>query len=556
MKLNNILLFLCLVITSVFLTGCGEKEHDADRYSKEKILLVGNGGEPTGLDPAFGSTLRDMHIMYAIYECLLILDPKTLAPCPGVAEDWDVSRDGLTYVFHLRNNARFSNGDPVTAHDFVFTLRRMLSPRLGSPNATFLDDIKNAAKYNEGAIHDFNEVGVKAVDDYTLQFTLGTPNPFFSVVVANWMLAPLHQATLEKFDAVETANNDWFKPENFVGNGPFTLKEWRPNEYVEVEKNSYYWDANMVKLDKIRFFAMSNLEDEAYAFCRGKLHVTSGLSSKHAATCAHRSSPYLRSIELNGLDMYLFNVDVPPLNDVRVRQALSIGINRVNLINDVVNDVFSTDRKIAYNIISSTIPGYRRITSVQEDIKKAQQLLAEAGFPGGRGFPVLELIVPDDKTHFGVALAVEDMWRRYLGIEIKVVKADWRKAWGRANKKDYQIIRIGWINDEMDATSILKNASLSGWNNLHFDKLLEMARNSPDIPTRYRYFAKAEAMIIDEVPIMPLFFFIHNFLVHPDVHGWGANSGTINYYQFIDLIPFEKENIASKCSKIPYHLIL
>lgn len=535
MKLRYVILLLSLVASSFMQIGCDRKETVADQHTREKILLVGNGGEPISLDPAFGFATKEMRIIHAVFESLLILDPETLIPSPGLATEWEVTSDGLTYTFHLRKNARFSNGELVTAHDFVFAMKRILSPNLNAPSVIFLDDVKNAKKYNSRAIQDFSKVGIKALDDYTLQFNLENQNPFFTVLVANGMLVPLHQKTLEKFNASDTTNTDWLLPENFVGNGPFFIKKWYPNNYIEVEKNPYYWGAENVKLNKIRFFSMATPEDEAFAFCRGKLHVTSNLSSKHASSCAHRHCPYLRSVELNAVDMYAFNTNIPPLDDVRVRQALSMSINRDRVINDIINDVFKTDRKIAHNIIPGIVPGYKPTAFVHENIKKAQKLLADAGYPKGKDFPVLELLVPDNTTHFGIALTIQDMWWHNLHISVKVVKVDPSILYEKLNKKDYQIIRLGWMNECMDPLNILKDIPLIGWNDSDYSKLIESGRKSPDIPLRFKYLAEAEAILINKAPVMPLFFFIHNFLVHPDVQGWQANSAMINYYQFIDL---------------------
>jgi oligopeptide transport system substrate-binding protein len=191
MKTASIFSFSCLIVLTCLLSGCTKKETFADQAIQEKLLLIGNGAEPNSLDPAFTTTTRDENIMHAVFESLLILDPENLLPHPGVATHWEVSDNGRTYTFHLRHNARFSNGDPVTAKDFIFSLKRILSPHLDSPNAVVLYDIDNAKEYHEGKITDFKEVGIHALDNYTLQFALKNPNPFFTSIVASWFFCTL-----------------------------------------------------------------------------------------------------------------------------------------------------------------------------------------------------------------------------------------------------------------------------------------------------------------------------------------------------------------------------
>lgn len=548
---SSLFINLLLITLSFLLTGCEKKETIAEQATKEKMLLFTNGAGPTNLDPAFGNSTNDSEVMRAIFEPLVILDPETLSPRPGVATHWEVSADGLTYTFHLRKNARFSNGDPVTAHDFIFTFKRFLSPHLGSPLAWFFYEPKNATEYNQGKITDFNEVGIKAIDDYILQFNLTYPNPFFVHLMSSDFFAPLHQKTLEKFHATDSMNGEWLRPENIVGNGPFILKELRTNDYVEVEKNPYYWDFETIKLNKIRFLAMPDHTGQERAFRAGQLHIMDTLPSNLALLYRKRKDPNLRSRYINGVYAYIFNTRIPPLNDVRVRKALSLAIERPK----IANDIFKDGRKPAYNITSDVIKDFHPISFLHENIKEAQELLAQAGFPNGKDFPELELVFNTDDTHLRVAQAVQAMWKKNLNINITLVNTEWKVLIDKMHTRDFQIMRMSWVNEFMDPLTMLMSLQKdspdlpTGWDNPKYDALMNKAKQTADLPTRLKYLEEAEAILIEELPLMPISFLIDNFLISPDVKGWHANFAGVNYYQFVDLEPSKPANSAD--SKTP-----
>jgi oligopeptide transport system substrate-binding protein len=461
-KKPSLIHFLLLII-SFFFVGCEKKETPVEQATREKTLLLANGAEPTNLDPAFGNGTNDGAIMRAIFEPLVILDPETLDPLPGVATHWDASPDGLTYTFHLRKDARFSNGDPITAHDFVFTIKRFLSPKLGSPIAELYFEPLNAKEYNSGKVTDFNDVGVKALDDYTLQFKLAYPDPFFVQTMSTEPVAPLHQKTLEKFNATESMNGEWLRPENIVTNGPFIIKEWHTNDYIDVEKNPYYWNKDQVKLNKIRFFAMGDRQTQERAFRAGQLHITDTLPSNLASQYRKHKNPNLRTKYLNGLYAFIFNTRIHPLNDARVRKALSMSIDRQKL----AKDVFKDGRKPAYVLTPDVISNYHPTRFVEENVQQAQKLLAEAGFPKGKGFPELELMFHTDDTNLRIAQAIQSMWKKNLNINIKLANTEWKVLIDIMHMHDFQIMRMAWVNLLLDPLTFL----------------LALQKHSTDVPT-------------------------------------------------------------------------
>ncbi|HPO17500.1 MAG TPA: peptide ABC transporter substrate-binding protein, partial [Candidatus Hydrogenedentes bacterium] len=238
------------------------------------MLKVNVGTEVQNLDPHLVSGVPEQRVLNALFEGLADLDPQTLQPIPAVAESWTISEDKLVYTFTLRRNARWSNGDPFTANDFVYSWKRMLSPGLAAEYAYLLYCLKNGKLFNEGKITDFAQVGVKALDDYTLQVTLEHPTPYFLAMQVHEAWFPVHQATIERFGKMDDRDTQWTRAGNFVGNGPFKLAEWWPNEVIRTVRSDSYWNKESVPLDGIEFYPIDNLQTEERSFRAGELHIT------------------------------------------------------------------------------------------------------------------------------------------------------------------------------------------------------------------------------------------------------------------------------------------
>jgi oligopeptide transport system substrate-binding protein len=265
---------LLFAFSSLLLTACGSGETNVERGNREKILFFGNGTEPQELDPHIVTGVPEHNIINALMEGLVAKDPQTLQPTPGVAESWEISADGKTYTFHLRHNARWSNGDALTAEDFVWSWWRALQPALGNQYAYMLFAVENAEAYANGKIKDFNKVGIKALDNFTLEVTLNNPTPYFLQLLDHYSTYPVHRATIEKFGAVDARGSQWTRAGNFVGNGPFVLDTWQLNKVIKVRKNPQYWDAANVQLNGIDFRPIENVSTEERMFRAGQLHIT------------------------------------------------------------------------------------------------------------------------------------------------------------------------------------------------------------------------------------------------------------------------------------------
>jgi oligopeptide transport system substrate-binding protein len=518
--------------------GCGRRETRVERATRAGILLLGNNADPSSLDPQIIITLSDSRIAAALFEGLTIPDPVTLAPRPGVAESWDYDAKTLTWTFHLRANARWSNGDPVTARDFVFSYRRILTPALGSDYANMLYPIKNAEAFNEGNITDFSKVGVHALDDRTLQIQLEHPTSYFLALTFHPTYLPVHPATILKFGAMNRRDTGWAKLGALVGNGPFVLTKYVLGDVIEVMKNPRYWNAAHVRLNGIRFYPTSDIDAEEREFRNGLLHVTYTIPLTKIAIYRAEQSPYLRIMPVYAHYFYTINTRKPPLSDPRVRLALNLAIDRKAIVEDVVRGgqipAYSLTPPSAY---------YTSRTQLKEDIPAAQRLLAEAGYPGGKGFPPLELLYNTSEAHRAVAEAIQQMWRVNLGISIHLADVSAPTWIDRRGEGNFQIIRAGWYADYLDPSTFLElytsddQIEHSGWSNPKYDELIAAAASETDPAKRREDFQQAEAILLRAAPVITLYYYTTTILVRPEVRGYENNLLDVHPYTDMYLDP-------------------
>lgn len=520
-----------------FAAGCARRTTPAEDGTRTKTLLLGNGAEPQDLDPHTCTLYTDMNVLVALFEGLTCIDEKTSQAVPGTAERWDVSPDGLVYTFHLRADARWSDGDPVTADDFVYSFHRILSPGLASEYAYMLYFIKGAEAFNRGKLPDFAQVGARALDARTLQVTLEHPCPFLPAVVAHQSWFPVHRATVEKFGRMDQRGTRWTRPGNFVGNGPFMLKEWTPNARVVAVKNPLYWDAAHNHLSSVVFFPTDDIATDESNFRAGQVHSTYDLLPDRIEHYRREAPQFLRIDPFSETFFLHFNITKPPLNDRRVRQALARAIDREAIARDVLHG----SRWPANALTPPDTAGYTPAARIPTDFDAARKLLAEAGYPGGKNFPVLEVQAKNDSIWRSVAEAIQEMWKRELGIHIQIASLE-QKAW-MANQTalSYQISCFRWVGDYDDPSTFLymfksdSGNNLTGWASPDYDRLNDEADRALDPARRNELLQKAEALLLDEAPIAPVYYGARTYLIQPGVKGWVPALLGIHRYQFIDL---------------------
>ncbi len=509
----------------LFTAACKKRETQADVAAREQILLLGNGTEPKDIDPQVVTGLAESNVGRALFEGLVNFDAKTFRPVPGVAERWEISPDGTVYTFFLRENALWSNGVPLTAEDFVKSYRRMLSPKLMTEYADMLFPIVNAKAYRNGNIKDFGEVGVKALDEHTLQITLENPTSRLLNMLVHPSWFPVYLPGIEAVGDPESMGNDWTLHMPLVSNGAFRLKAWRFWEVIEVEKNPYYWDAGKVRLNGIKFFPMENVYTEERAFRTGQLHLTETLPPPKAQVYIKEQSPFLRSETYLGNYYYLINTTKKPLDDKRVRQALSMAVER----RQITEGIMRGGQAPAYSFVPPDTAGYTSEAQLPEGIVRAQELLAEAGFPNGKDFPVITILYNTSDAHRSIAEAVQQMWQKNLNIKVELLNQDWKVYLDARNNKTYDICRAGWIGDYNDPETFLtifrsdNGNNHSGWNNPLYDDLLDESQTIIAPAERYKYLQQAEALLMDGSPLIPIYYYRSLYLQHPAVRGWYPN---------------------------------
>ena len=453
---------LVLLLASAMICGCGRRETRVEHGNREQILHLNNGTEPQNLDPHVVTGVPEHHVIMSLLEGLTSEDPHGITPQPGMAERWDVSPDQTVYTFHLRRTARWSNGDPVTAPDFVRSYRRALAPSLASEYAYMLYVMKGAEEFNTGKLTDFNQVGVKALDDFTLQIALNAPTPYFLSLLLHYSWFPLHIPTIERCGPLYERGNRWTKPDSFVGNGPFALEQWKVNHVIVVRKSPTYWNADNVKLSKICFYSIESSDTDERAFRSGQLHKTYVLPETKIDTYRQKYRNALRIDPFLGTYFYVVNTTNRPLNDKRVRRALAMSIDREAIVKNVTRG----EQLPAYHFTPPGTAGYTARARLPFDIEGARKLLAEAGYPGGNGLPPIEILFNTLETHRAVAEAVQEMWKRNLGIDARLLNQEWKVYLDSMKKTgNFQLSRFGWIGDYPDPNSFLDHWVTGGGNN-------------------------------------------------------------------------------------------
>lgn len=528
--------FLLLVAAGFALAACGPRETAVQRGNRDQVLHRGIGADLADLDPHLATQAGDYNVLSALLEGLVSEDPVDLHPVPGVAERWEVSSDGLTYTFHLRADARWSDGEPVTAQDFIASFRRMLTPSLAADYAPMLYVIQGAEAFHHGQT-DFSSVGLAAPDARTLRITLDHAVPYFLSLLNHTAWFPVPLRVIAKYGSTTERGNAWARPGRFVGNGPFTLAAWHAGQEIVVAKSPTYWDAAHVRLNAIHFHAYDSIDAEERAFRAGQLHLTEALPPSKIAAYRRDDPALLRIDPLVGTYFYRLNVRRPFLNEPRIRRALSLAVDRAALVEKILGG----GQLPARAFTPPDIAGYSSRSQVATDFDAARRLLADAGYPGGNGIPPLELLFNSSETHRLIAEAVQATWRRELGIDVRLVNQDLNSTLDARRTGNFQILRSVWTADYLDPNSFLaiwtgrSGNNYTGWADPAYDSLLFAADRTADRTARFALLQKAEGILLDAAPLIPIYHYTHVFVIRPSVHGWHPTRLDHHPYKYVYL---------------------
>ncbi|MDP0490510.1 MAG: peptide ABC transporter substrate-binding protein [Verrucomicrobiota bacterium JB023] len=658
-----------------FLVSC-KPESDVAIANREGILIMGNSNEPKGLDPHLVSGVLESNIIRALFEGLFIDSPdEDNVALPAAAESYEVNEDFTVWTFKLQPYGRWSDGVPVTSHDFVFSYRRLLSPDPNWPAkyAEMLYFIKNAQAFHqnqrgfilcgqdvnfpapwedlqevnfrgndslapspyegkrlselkdeerapfldyvqagssvdfdkllagdfsamtsaEKAIHlnykgldkataeelayiqqtpesftwpanvpmeaktevlrrllehrregspslwDAANVGVTAVDDFTLRVELRGPVPYLPEVTKHYTWYPVPRHIILKHGDINTAfSSRWTQPGNLVSNGPFKLKEWRTNHYIEVEKNEHYWDKENVALNGIRYLPISNYYTESRMFSDGQLHVTYTIPSELIPWAKEKYPQRVRQEPYVGVRFLRTNITREPFDNPKVRLAFATAIDR----KAICEKILQGGQKPAKGIVPP-FGDYESPGKVTFDPEKARQLLKESGYKSTSAFPDISILTTDSDSGRREAEALQAMWDEHLGIKARIVQREWTTYLQRQYDKDYDIAVNGWIGDYLDPTTFLEmwtagnGNNNTGWASEEYEDLLKQAENTADPAKRLEILAQAETIVLDDSPVLPIYWYTTNYLLREEVKNWNPLLLNNHPFKFVELKP-------------------
>jgi len=491
--------------------------------SAETVFRRGHQAEPESLDPQKVDSAEESNILLDMFEGLTRIDGAGKI-VPGVASSWDVVPDGLSWTFHLRPQAKWSDGTPVVAGDFVYGFRRAVDPATAAPYVSILYEIAGARAISDGKEKDLTKLGVTATDDHTLKIALTEPTAFLPGVMTLAIAYPMPKA------AIEAGGGQWTRPGKIVTNGAYMLDSWEPQQEIRLTRNPNYWDAASVKIDVARWEVIESDETAFKRFRAGELDFSRMPQTQYA--WARKNMPDELHADVNMWTAYIIlNTGKPPLNDVRVRQALAMTLDRETLADKV--DVHG--EVPAYGMIPPGMPGYNQqppdwaSLGKPERLAKAKALYAEAGF--GPDKPLqLEMIYPTTENARRTTSAMASMWKQALGAQITVSNEENQVALAQTRHHDFQMSLYGWIADYPDPWTFLSilqsdagDLNTSDYKNPEFDKLLSQAKNTVDPPARLKLLEAAERLVSRDMPIIPMYYDVRPYLVSTKLDGYVQN---------------------------------
>ncbi|MDV7103107.1 ABC transporter substrate-binding protein [Vibrio sp. TH_r3] len=525
-----LLLGASLTVAATSFSSLAANVPEGTKLAKSQELVRGNGTEVASIDPHKTEGVPESHVIRDLLEGLVNQDADGNT-IPGVAESWE-TEDNKTFIFHLRNNAKWSNGDPVTAEDFVYSFKRAVDPATASPYSWYLEmtNMVNAAEIIAGEA-DKETLGVKAIDPYTLEVKLTTAVPYFVMMMGHTTVKPVHKATVEKF------GDQWTKPENFVGNGAFVMSKWVVNERIEMVPNENYWDNAHTVLTKVTYLPIENQVAEMNRFLSGEINVTNELPNEHFKRL-QKDHPESVSIQGNLCSYYYgFNNVKAPFDDVRVRKALSYAIDR-----DVITKfLLGQGQKPAYFLTPEIIagfnpelPAYGKMTQAERN-EEAKRLLAEAGFTDNNPLE-FTLLYNTSENHKKIAAAIQSMWKKSLGVKVELENQEWKTYLDTRRQGDFDVTRAGWCGDYNEASTFLSlmqsnnSSNDPKYNSAAYDETMQKALLSTNDSERNALYAEAEVLLAKDMPIAPIYQYVKARLVSPNVGGFPVNNAEDKIY--------------------------
>jgi dipeptide transport system substrate-binding protein len=499
-------------------TDTSEGSNNNESASGEKVLRLNNGSEPTSLDPPIGFDSYSWNALNNLMEGLTRLNDEHF-PQEATAEKWDVSEDGKTYTFYIRDNAKWSNGDDVTAGDFEFAWKRLLNPETASSAAFLGYFIEGGEAYNSGE-GSADDVKVKAVDEKTLEVTLVAPQTYFLSVITNPAFFPINEK-------VATENPEWFtEADSFVGNGPFNLAEWEHESHFVMAKNDQYWDAEAVKLDKVHWAMVNDSNTEYQMYQTGDLD-TSGVPADVSEQLFQEGKVNVG--EQAGTYFFRFGVEQEPFQNANIRKAFAMAVNQ----QDIVDYITKRDEEPAKGFVSTgfTDPSGNDFRETNGDLltfnaEEAKALL-EKGMEeeGYETLPEVTLTYNTSDEHKRIAETLQQMFKDNLGVDVKLANMEWNVFLDAQRNLEFQFSRSSFLADYADPINFLENfqtghsMNRTGWTNANYDELIQNALNEADEAKRFEFMYEAEKVLFEEMPIIPLYFYNHVYLQNEAVKG-------------------------------------
>lgn len=502
-------------------------------------LQRGNSAEPETLDVHKSSGVPEANIQRDLFEGL-VAEGADGSLIPGVAESWTLSDDGRVYTFRLRKDARWSNGNAVTADDFVFALRRGVDPAVGSSYAFILWPIDNAEAITKGQVKELERMGVEAVDAHTLKVTLKAPTPYFIGMLTHHQAYPVHRKTLEEH------GDKWTRPGNLVSNGAYRLAEWVPQSHVRLERNPHYWDAANVRIEAVVFHPTEDRSAELKRYRGGELDVTADVPIDQIEWVEKNLGDQFHNTAYLGTYYYALNLTKAPFRDrPGLRNALAMAIDREVLTGKVTKG----GEVPAYAWVPPGVNQYAgaRVPwaglSKAERLARARKLYAEAGYSKDKPLKV-QILYNTSDSHKRIAIAIGGMWKQALGVRTELFNQEWKVYLTTRKAKQFEALRAGWIGDYNDANTFLEllkgdvgTMNPAGYANAEYDALMRKAEKETDLEVRAGLMQQAESILLEDMPIIPIYHYTTQHLVSPRVKGWVDNVMDVHPTRHLSLAP-------------------